>query len=178
VDIQGTPAVFLGYNYIYLISSPAFYLMKMILHNILIKIAVIALALILVILGAVFIWFNEFKIYEFAGNVTRVEGDSVFVSGIFLEDGKPLTDSPTPSEIEISVGPETKMERTGLKIPVTADMFNPDDLEKVVLETDLATVKHDSTQHTVGMEGTIKRGLFGAGFTGLVLNFKVPIFSY
>src|SRR3989338_7682968 len=67
---------------------------------------------------------------EFAGNVNRIEGNTVFATGVFLKEGKPI---PGKEEeivpIEIMVDANTSLTMLSIKIPSGTGQFNIDDLE-------------------------------------------------
>ena len=132
-----------------------------------------------IIAGGLLFWFNQTKTHEFAGSVERIEGNTIFATGFFSENGQPIPDKEDKkANIEILVNSNTKLTRLVLKIPQGVTMFNTNDLEKEESLTDLETIINDSLRgHILGIEAVLKKGRSDRKFIGRTLYFRVPVFS-
>lgn len=141
--------------------------------------------LILLLLGVAFVLYKfdlikppSAKAIEFAGTVDKVENDTVFANGYFLENGKPIPGKEDQKvNIEISVDSNTKLTRLAIKIPKGAQVFKIDDLEKEETATNLNIITADSMQNVLGIEAVLKQGSSNTKFVGRALIFRVPVFG-
>lgn len=160
------------------------YLMVINLSKILEKNLVFVVMTLAVIAVGVLFWLNQnslnqAKTYDFAGSVEKIEGSTVFATGFFSENGKPIPGKENQKEsIEISVDSSTVLTRLAIKIPQGVTSFKIDDLEKEESLTDLETIKNDlSRGHVLGIETVLRKGDSNTKFIGKTLYFRVPIFS-
>lgn len=132
-----------------------------------------------IIAVGILFWFNQTETHEFAGSVETIEGNTIFATGFFSKNGKPISDKENQKEsIEISVDSNTKLTRLVLKIPQGVTMFHINDLEKEESLTDLETIKNDSLRgHVLGIEAVLKKDHSDRKFIGRTLYFRVPVFS-
>lgn len=138
----------------------------------------VLLAAVLVAAGGFWILTVQSKTYEFVGSVNRIEGNTLFAKGFFLDDGTPLADEGQEgTEIKISVDSATQLTRLAIHIPRGAEMFNVADLVKEESATDLKIIASDLDEYILGLEAILKRRLVSTSFNGKSLYFRVPVFE-
>jgi len=126
--------------------------------------------------------------YEFHGNVDKIQGNTLFVRGVFMDkDGQPILESaqdPSTSvkSVQIEVAPSMQITRTALTLPTTAELkktngqFNVDDLKKSDSMVKFQAVADDFAKGTVSIYAKSAQNIFGvAKFTPSELSYRVGI---
>lgn len=130
------------------------------------------------IAGGIFLWPNQPDTHEFAGNINDIEDNTIFATGFFLENGKPIHGKEDQkSSIEILIDSNTELTRLAIKIPQGVTSFNTNDLEKEESLTDLVTITNDSNEHIIGIEAVLMNNGADNKFIGRKLYFRVPVFG-
>jgi len=102
--------------------------------------SIIVTAAALLVLAAAF-WFSwlakQPKSYELAGRIERIEGNSIFLNGVYQVPDRPdLTVPENAKEVEVVVTAATRFVKTVLYLPSAAElektggMYRPDDLRR------------------------------------------------
>ena len=121
---------------------------------------------------------------EIKGNLTRVEGSSLFVSAKYwnTKSNTALTNTFTP--IEVVITSETRITRSGFLLPTeeelkkTGGAFYPEKLPKEVTVVDLETLKKDLSISTISLAVKAGHNISGSKkFEAAEVTYTAPIFK-
>ena len=142
------------------------------------KVLIIILGLAVLAFGF-WVYFQNTKVYEFAGNVDKIENGEVFINGHFLKNGKPIPGQENDIiTLQIKTDNNTKITRLALNIPTGVGSFDTKDLKQEESVVSLEIIAKDFLQpHLIGVESLLRKGFLEKDFTAKSLYFRVPIFS-
>ncbi|MDP3763947.1 MAG: hypothetical protein Q8Q92_04950 [bacterium] len=141
------------------------------------KVLTVLAVLIVVVFG--FFYAQNTRVYEFAGNVDKIESGIIFASGRFLKNGEPVPgQEDNPVNLQIKTDNKTKITRLALYIPKGVSSFNTKDLKQTESAASLDTIQNDFTQsRSMGIESSLRKGFLDKDYTAESLYFRVPIFN-
>ncbi|MCX6702060.1 MAG: hypothetical protein NTX96_02620, partial [Candidatus Zambryskibacteria bacterium] len=107
------------------------------------KILILILILVVVILCS-WVYFQSTKVYEFAGNLNKIENGIVFIEGRFLKNNKPIVGKENEIiSLQIKTDNNTQIMRLALNIPQGTGVFNIKDLKQEESAVSLAIIEKD-----------------------------------
>ena len=150
---------------------------------------VLAVIIFAVVFGLIFVWFLFSKpgtvSNAFVGNLSHIEGDSVFISGKYLVgENSYLPEGNELIEVEIVVTSATKFKRTALLVPSqkelqkTGGMFKTDEVEKDISDANLEIFKKDASESPpIGLEAVSSKNIFNKSrFESIEISYRLAIF--
>ncbi len=116
---------------------------------------------VVVVLAVVFFYFSSDsgEIYEFSGDITRVENNSISVEGLFVGDTVPRGySSLEQTEISLNITPDSTIKRVEIKIPEPiGEPFYPDEQPKKETSATIQNIEDDYAEHVIGVIAKFKR---------------------
>ena len=141
----------------------------------------LTITIFLLVAVLVFLWWsrNRIEAREFAGTVSRVEGDKIFVDGVYLVAERPDLSNPDKRKmVAVLVGVQTRVIKEKLFLPTT------EEVEKTGGRYDPVKLKRESVVSSIGELGegvsiTAKASanVFGRpSFTASEITYIEPVF--
>lgn len=115
--------------------------------------------------------------HQFIGQISKIEGNTLSVSGTFVVAGHPELSGPGSStkSVAVTLDANTKFQKTVLHLPNTTGTFSPSDLKKEVILVSASDFETDLTKNKVGITVLSDTNIYNSSaFTASEIDYIMP----